>query len=244
MFRVLVLIATILLYGCATSPASRTAASNVDIGVQNAKNLSSDMTQNNSLSQSYQNTSQATKGAILGGAAGAVTGSFVSGVGAVVGTAGGAILGASYGAYIDSISTLSDRLENRGVTVVELGDQILIVIPSSALFTYMSGELQPQANSTLDLVAQYINKYPNTLVKVSGYTNDTGSSRVDLALSQQQAATVAKTLQAYKLNTRVLYAQGYGGTNLVERNSLDWDHSANYRIEITLEKLPVKEDWS
>lgn len=237
MLRVLLLIATILMYGCASSPASRTAASNVDMGVQNAKNLTSGVGNNNSLTQTYQNSSQTTKGALLGGAAGAVTGSFVSGVGTLVGTAGGAILGASYGAYIDSLTTIQDKLENRGVTVVELGDQILIIIPSSQLFTYLSSQLQPQAYSTIDLVAQYINSYTKMLVKVGGYTNDTGSSRVDLALSQQQAKTVAKTLVAYNVDARVLYAEGYGGTNLVERNSLDWDSSDNYRIEITLEKL-------
>lgn len=236
MLKVFVIIATILLYGCASSPASRTAASNVDMGVQNAKNLTNGVGEG-SLTQSYHNSSQATKGALLGGAAGGIAGWFVSGVGVLPGTAGGAILGASYGAYIDSISTLADRLENRGVTIVELGDQILIVIPSSKLFTYMSGQLQPQGYSTIDLVAQYINSYTKTLVKVGGYTNDTGSKRVDLALSQQQAQTVAKTLMAYHVDARVLYAEGYGGSHLIERNSLDWDNSENYRIEITMEKL-------
>lgn len=234
--RVLTLIVTILLYGCASSPVSRTAASNVDMGIQNAKNLTNGVG-DSSIAQSYNNSSQATKGALLGGAAGAVTGSLVSGVGVLAGTAGGAILGASYGAYIDSTTTLEDRLENRGVNIVELGDQILIVMPSSRLFTYMSGQLQPQAYSTMELVAEYINSHTKMLVKISGYTNDTGSKRVDLALSQQQAQAVAKTLMAYHVDARVLYAEGYGGTNLVEQNSLDWDNSENYRVEITMEKL-------
>jgi len=226
------------LVSCASSPVARTAASNVDTGKQNAKNLVN-FDSNSSLAQTYQNTSQTTKGALLGGAAGAVAGYFVSGVGVFAGTAGGAILGASYGAYIDSLTTLQDKLENRGANVVEIGDQILIIVPSSRLFGYMSDQLQPQAYSTMDLLAQYINTFDKVLVKVSGYTNDTGSPRVDLALSQQQAKTVAKTLTLYKVDTRVLYAEGYGGTHLVAKNSNDWDNSDNYRIEITLEKLPA-----
>lgn len=194
---------------------------------------------NGSIAQAYQNSSQTTKGALLGGAAGAVAGYFVSGVGVVAGTAGGAILGASYGAYIDSLTTLQDKLENRGVTVVEIGDQVLVVIPSSKLFGYLSDRLQPEAYSTIELLAQYINTYDKVLVKVGGYTNDTGSRRVDLALSQQQAKTVAKTLTLYNVDARVLYAEGYGGTHLVEKNSHDWDNSENYRIEITMEKLPA-----
>ena len=101
----------------------------------------------------------------------------------------------------------------------------------------MSDQLQPRSYTTVELLAEYINSFDKTLVKVAGYTNDTGSSRVDLALSKQQAQTLAKALTSYHVDARVLYAEGYGGTHLVEPNSLDWDNSENYRIEITLEKL-------
>jgi len=146
-------------------------------------------------------------------------------------------LGGSYGAYIDSTTTLQDKLINRGVNVIVLGDQVLIVIPSSKLFQAMTGELKPQAYSTLNLVAQYMNGFTKSSVKVAAYTNDTGSKRVDLALSEEQAQRVAKTLMSNGVDTRILYSVGYGGTHLVERNSLDWDDSDNYRIEITMEKL-------
>jgi hypothetical protein len=41
------------------------------------------------------------------------------------------------------------------------------------------------------------------------------------------------------VNTRLLFASGNGGTHLIERNNLDWDKGANYRVEISFEKLPV-----
>ena len=225
-----------LLSGCASSDVSREAASNVDMGVQNANNLVSNAA-NSSFNETYQNSSQATKGAVIGGAAGAVVGGLSSGIGIMPGLAGGVILGASYGSYFDSRTTLKDKLENRGVTLVELGDQILIMIPSSRLFNGMSDVVTPQAYTNLGLIAQYINNFTKMTVKIAAYTNDTGSKRVDLALSEQQAQSVAKVLLAKGVDARVLYAVGYGGTNLVEKNTLDWDDSDNYRIEITLEKL-------
>lgn len=227
-----------ILTGCASSKVSRNAAANVDLGVENAKNLANS-TGNTSFADRYQNTSQTAKGAIIGGTVGGVTGAFSSGIGVIPGAATGALLGASYGAYIDSNANSRDQLENRGANIVVLGDQILIVIPSARLFQPMSADVKPEAYSTLQMVANYINRYTKMLVKVSAYTNDTGSERVDLALSDAQAQSVAKVLLASGVDARVLYAAGYGGTRLVTKNTLDWDESDNYRIEITLEKLYV-----
>lgn len=224
------------LFGCASSEVSRDAAANMDMGVKNAKGFFSGDT---NIDDSYGNASQATKGALLGGAAGAITGGLSSAVGMVPGTAVGAILGASYGSYIDSKTTLRDRLDNRGANVIVLGDQILIVIPSARLFEPMTANLKPQAYDTLQLVANYINQYTTMLVKVSAYTASSGSPSGDLALSSDEAQQVSKALQLSGVNARVLYAEGYGGTHLVTNNASGWDESDNYRIEITLEKLYV-----
>lgn len=229
---------TLILSGCASSDVSRDAAANVDMGVQNAKNLAHGAV-NGNLGDTYQNASQTSKGAVLGGTAGAITGAAASGVGVIPGAAAGAILGASYGKYIDSHASLQDQLENRGATMVVLGDQILIILPSSRLFTYMTSTLKQDAYSTLQLTAKYINQYTKMLVKVAAYTNNTEPKEVSLSISQQQATAVSKVLQAYGVDTRVLYAEGYGATHFVEKTDVDWDGNDNYRIEITLEKLPV-----
>ena len=225
-----------MLFGCASSQVSRDAASNVDMGNENAKNLVSGVG-DTTVSDAYNNSSQATKGALLGGTAGAVAGGFSIGV--LPGAVTGFILGASYGSYIDSTASVQDKLENRGGTIVVLGDQILIVLPSSRLFQPMSARLKPDGYDTLALASQYINGFTKMLVKVSAYTNDTGSRRVDLALSQQQAESVERALLMNGMDARVVYAAGYGGSHLVERNTSEWDGSDNYRIEITLEKLYV-----
>lgn len=226
-----------ILSGCASSNVSRDAAANVDMGVQNARNMT-DAAGDTNIADSYQNAGQATKGAMLGGAAGGITGALSSGVGFFPGAAAGAILGASYGSYIATNETLEDRLQNRGGTIVVLGDQILVVIPSASIFDPWSAKIKPQAYSTLALVTKFVNRYTKMLVKVSAYTDSTASKDVDMALSQQQADSVAKFLTASGIDARVLYAAGYGGTRLVTSHTGNWD-SENYRLEITLEKLYV-----
>lgn len=226
----------IILTGCASSNVSRDVSSNVDQGVITTKDRVDSMGDGD-LADSYQNMSQTSKGALLGGAAGAATGLLSSSVGFIPGTVVGGVLGASYGAYIDSNTSLRDKLENRGINIITLGDQILLVIPSSRIFNPETSTINPSAYSTLQQVATYINSHTKMLVKISAYTSDLGSKQVNQSLSQEQANSIEKFLVASGVNARVLYAQGYGGTQLVDKSERPWDGSDNYRIEITLEKL-------
>lgn len=232
----LLIILFALLSGCASSNVSRDTASKVDMGFDNANKLGSNVASGDFV-ESWTNTSQATRGAVLGGATGAVAGYATSGVGVLPGAVVGAVLGASYGSYFDSESSLADQLTNRGATIVELGDQLLVVLPSARIFDGMTATIKPQAYSTLNLLTAYINGYTKTLVKISAYTDNIGEQSVNLALSKQQAHSVERYLTANHIDARVLYADGFGGTNLVMRHTRDWGKSDNYRLEITLEKL-------
>jgi outer membrane protein OmpA-like peptidoglycan-associated protein len=232
-----VLISFSLLQGCASSDLSRNSEGEVDTVYSDVKTSVSNLGKGD-IADSYQNTSQTTKGVILGGITGAIVGSAIINVGALGGAAVGAILLGSLGAYIDSHTTLVDKLRNRGIKVFILGDQVLIVLPSSRTFYTNTANIIYAEDSTMDLVAKLIGSYANIAVKVSGYTDDTGAPLVDQSLSRQQAVNVAKSLWRHGVNTRLLYAEGYGGTHLVSKNTCDWS-SDNYRVEITMEKLPV-----
>lgn len=237
-YGLLFILFSIFLSACASSGVSREAASNIDQGVEDTKSRI-DNAASGSVADSYQNTSQQTKGMLIGGVTGAGVGSLTPALGIFPGLAIGAIFGGSYGAYIDAHTTLRDKLENRGANIIILGDQILIVLPSARIFDAFTAKIKPDAYSTLQLVADFVNKFTKMTVKISAYTNDMGPAEVDLALSQQQAESVARFLTADGMDARLIYAMGYGGTRLVQKNTTDWDGSENYRIEITLEKLYV-----
>lgn len=227
-----------LMASCASSDVTRDVTANIDTGVQNTSDMADGFTERH-FADSYQNATQRSKGALVGGSAGAVTGSIAGGIGAIPGAAVGALFGASYGSYIDQHTTLDDQLKNRGINIVMLGDQILIVIPSARLFKPYTSTLKTDSYSTFRHIASFINSYNKMLVKVSAHTAALGSSDVNYSLSQAQAESVSKMLQASGVDARVLYAMGYGGTHLVQRQSQAWEGNDNYRIEITLEKLYV-----
>lgn len=225
------------LQGCASSDAARGAAGEADKAY-----LQSDYTfrhaTDSGISETYQNTNQMTKGIIIGGVVGAATGSVTPAMGSVAGFGLGVIIGGALGKYIDSHTTLADKLENRHVQVIILGDQVLIVLPSSVLFYLNTPNIRADAYETLGLISQLIGSYPNITVKVTAYTSAAIPDSVAVSLTQQQAQNVAKYLWQTNINTRLLYAEGGGGSKLVTANTADWS-SDNYRVEITLEKLPV-----
>lgn len=229
---------SLCLAGCASSDVSRNANNEMQTAYQGAGGMFGGA-ESTSWPESFANSSQTTKGALIGGATGAVAGGITSGVGVVPGAAGGAIFGGALGAYIDSKTTLEDRIENRGGKAVVLGDQVLIVLPSRKIFNDGSAQLSPYAYSTLNLVAQLINRYPNMTVKVAAYVNSAiGSVVTNQALTQEQANNVERYLWRAGVKTRMLYAAGYGGAQPIVRPTLD-EGEDNNRLEITLEKLPV-----
>ena|SRR5579872_5008981 len=227
----------VFLQGCASSDVSRNASGEFQKTYQGASSaFNSDSV---SASEAYQGSSQTTKGVMIGGATGAVVGGIASGwSGVLPGAAGGAIFGGAIGAYIDSKTSIADQIINRGNQVIILGDQILIVLPSQNVFVEGTSTLQPYSYKTLDLVSEFISGYPNISVKVTAYTGSNGPDRISRSLTQEQANAVVKYLWRTKINTRLLYAEGGDGSKPVTESVSDWA-GANYRVEITLEKLPV-----
>jgi outer membrane protein OmpA-like peptidoglycan-associated protein len=230
-------IAVVFLQGCAHSAVSREAENQVDKGYLNTVGGSS--VADSRISDIYQNTSQTTKGVLLGGAGGAIAGGLITGVGVLPGAASGAILGGAFGNYLDSYITLADQLENRHIKVFALGDQIKLMIPSDQVFNGQTPYIMPTAYSSLDLIAKLINSYQNIFVRVAVYSDATVPAPVACALTREQANSVVKYLWRRGINTRFIYGVGEGGTNLVTKSSYESTDSLNYRIEISLEKLPA-----
>ena len=117
----IVLFFLLMLQGCAQSDVTRCAACPIDKGYIHTNNAVCG-SYTASLTDYYNNMPQAGRGALLGGVAGAVTGQLSSQIGLGPGALIGAILGGAYGAYIDSHTTLIDKIENRGVKIFILGD--------------------------------------------------------------------------------------------------------------------------
>jgi len=237
-FFIFIMLSPLGLFGCASSSVERSAAAEVDYRYESSNDLLERTIERNPANE-FQNAPQITKGVVVGATAGGILGGVASGaIGIWPGAASGAVVGGILGAYIDHHTNLLDQLENRGARIMVLGDQVKIVLPSALLFIGMTPKLRLEAFSTLDLMGKIINHVTSMSIKVAAYSNDVGSPEVNCIVTKQQAETIVKYLWK-QVNTRLLFAEGMGPTNLIERNNVRWDGGANYRIEITFEKLPV-----
>ena len=133
-------------------------------------------------------TSKAVWGTAIGAATGAATGALVSGnrgKGALVGGLAGAAVGGGVGYYLDvQEAELRQELASTGVSVVRDSDSIRLVMPGNITFKTDSADINAGFYATLNSVAKVLNKYSNSTVMVSGYTDSTGSADYNQTLSR------------------------------------------------------------
>lgn len=177
-------------------------------------------------------------GVKAGAASGAVIGGIASGgVGVGIGTVVGTILGASFGDILQSHYSQVDKLQYLGVQVILVGDEVRLILPSSRFFRQGSAQLNTQYYPVLNLVGDLIRDFPKVSVKVSGYTDDLGSWRRNLALSRAQAQHIMIYLTDYGIDSRLISAQGYGNKYPIANNNRKGGPRLNNRVEITLRKI-------
>ncbi len=101
-------------------------------------------------------------------------------------------------------------------------------------FNSNSAVITPAARVILDRVAVVLAKAPQTKVKISGFTDNRGSSD-GIALSQARANSVKAYLVAKKIPASSLTAAGYGEANPIASNNTIAGQNANRRIEFTVQ---------
>jgi outer membrane protein OmpA-like peptidoglycan-associated protein len=119
-------------------------------------------------------------------------------------------------------------LSEQGIDAVNVGETRTIVISSERLFVPGSANFNAGYARYLKIIAQLINKYDTTSVSVSAYGEQSGE--VASALTERQAQKVMEYLKKAGVDTRLLYAKGYGNSYPVAMTA-EKSH-LNNRIEI------------
>jgi outer membrane protein OmpA-like peptidoglycan-associated protein len=132
-----------------------------------------------------------------------------------------------------------------GFDVTRTGDRLIVSIPNNLngrtyLFDFDSYELKYQARQDLDLVADILQRYPETYITIAGHTDSIGDANYNQRLSEYRAQAVANYLisQGRLQNYRVAYV-GYGETMPIASNASEAGRQQNRRVEIYLTPGPV-----
>ena len=186
----------------------------------------------------YTGEQQVSKTAAYGGGAAAVCGllgALDSKKKARNAALGCGVVGAGVGAYMDvQESKLREQLQGTGVQVVREGDNIRLIMPGNITFETDSYNLKSSFYSTLNSVGLVLSKYADTTLRVTGYTDNTGSRQYNQTLSEQRARSVADYLVTRELAQSRLYVQGLGLDQPIASNATADGRAQNRRVELTI----------
>jgi outer membrane protein OmpA-like peptidoglycan-associated protein len=190
----------------------------------------------------------------IGAGAGAVLGAGVGyaiggGKGAAIGAVVGGLAGGVIGHYMDkqerefkqALAESQAREQDAIMQGVQREkDAIILTFKSDVMFDTNSSVIKPAAYASgeIDRVAQILNRYPDTTIKVVGYTDSTGSESYNLQLSEQRANAVKNALAIKNVQAARITAMGMGESNPIADNATEGGRQLNRRVSIIIEPTP------
>jgi len=190
------------------------------------------------------------RGAAIGTASGAAAGALIgslsadAGKGALIGAVGGALLGTAVGSYMDQQRqdferVLAPEIASGVIWVEKLpDDQLLVGMTGATSFEVDSDRIKPTFYSTMDKIANVVNKYGKTQLAIAGHTDNTGSAEYNMNLSRRRAASVENYLASSGVNPGRMESRGYGMTRPVASNNTEQGRRLNRRVDIVI--IPVR----
>lgn len=187
---------------------------------------------------------RAKTGAAIGAVAGAVLGHQMDGrSGRYAGAAVGALAGAGVGHYMDKQeqefdAALAEEQRNNDIEIQRLQDETLkIDIASEISFDFGSAAIKPAFRTTLDKVANVLQRYNQSVVHVVGHTDSVGSDASNQSLSERRAHSVIDYLGSVGVARDRLRAEGRGETEPRATNATEAGRQLNRRVEIFVKPI-------
>ena len=193
----------------------------------------------------WNNMSKTGQGAIIGTGGGAALGAIIGGIAgnAGIGTAIGAAVGAGTGAIIgnrmDKVKKQAQKeLQDAQVETVKDSnglDAVKVTFNSGILFATNKADLNDNSKMELNNLANIMRQNSDVSIDIKGYTDSTGSDKINNPLSLNRAQSVAN----YLTQNGVPYAQlknvqGFGSSNPVASNDTEAGRQQNHRVEVYL----------
>ena len=116
------------------------------------------------------------------------------------------------------------------IPIVEIGRKFII---ENLLFKTNSAEL-PGVVEELDVLITFMESRPSVRIRVEGHTDNTGSMRINMALSEKRAEGVKAYLVQKGVDARRIQVVGYGPKKPIASNKTDFGRRLNRRTEIVI----------
>ncbi|MEZ5750628.1 MAG: OmpA family protein [Paracoccaceae bacterium] len=173
-------------------------------------------------------------GALAGGLVGAANGGGDRFPEVLIGAGVGAVAGQAIGSHLDRQAAELRGSLGSNVGVVNTGSEIVVTMPQDILFETDSADLRPDLRADLTTIAANLQRYPDSVVLVTGHTDSTGTAGYNQRLSERRADAVAGVLITAGVPPRRIMARGAGQTQPVASNDTEYGRAQNRRVEITI----------
>jgi len=118
------------------------------------------------------------------------------------------------------------------------GNLLAVTFKGDVTFDTNSTVVRPGLQSEITRVATVMNQYPDTLVRVEGHTDSTGSHEYNMDLSNRRAAAVRNLLVQRGIAESRIDIVGYGKNMPVATNDTEAGRQKNRRVEIKIAPQP------
>ena len=160
---------------------------------------------------------------------------------ALIGIGVGALTGTAVGAYMDAQEAkLRAQLEGTGVSVTRIGDDLILNMPGNITFDVDRSDLRQDFIPVLDSVSLVLKEYEQTLIDVTGHTDNTGSVAYNMGLSKRRADSVATYLRATGVDQTRIETLGLGPNYPIDDNATSYGRQLNRRVDLVLRPLVVE----
>lgn len=184
----------------------------------------------------------AQQGAVIGAVGGAVTGLILNrdddrrgrNQAALIGAALGATAGAAIGNNLDRQAEELRRQLRSDVGVSNNGENLVVVLSQDLLFATGSTAVSAVSQNELFIVANSLNRFPNTTVNVIGHTDNVGDAAFNQGLSERRAQAVSNILINGGVAPSRIRAIGAGENNPIASNLNASGRALNRRVEIII----------
>ena len=96
-------------------------------------------------------------------------------------------------------------------------------------------ELTPESEQQLDNIVKILNFFPNSHIKVGGYTDNTGTDEINMKLSTERARVTAEKLISLGIDASRVTYEGYGSQfPICPENDTAYCRALNRRIDVKI----------
>jgi OmpA-OmpF porin, OOP family len=124
---------------------------------------------------------------------------------------------------------ITDKVDSVGCSIFT---ETSVRIDLNAQFDNDSAVVKPEYHADIEKLANFLKRFPNTDVEVSGHASNVGTPAYNMALSQRRSDAVADVLVTqYGIDRSRVQSVGYGVTKPRAAGNTAAAHAVNRRIE-------------